>query len=62
MAGKLNVTLVRSMIGRPEKHRKVLHGMGLTKMNKTVQLEDSPAVRGMIQKVSHLVKAEEATS
>jgi large subunit ribosomal protein L30 len=50
------------MIGRPEKHRKVLRGMGLTKMNKTVQLEDSPAIRGMIQKVSHLVKAEEATS
>lgn len=62
MAGKLNVTLVKSMIGRPEKHRKVLRGMGLTKINKTVQLEDSPAVRGMIQKVSHLVKAEEATS
>jgi large subunit ribosomal protein L30 len=50
------------MIGRPEKHRKVLRGMGLTKMNKTVQQEDSPAVRGMIHKVSHLVKAEEATS
>ncbi len=60
MAGKLNVTLVKSMIGRPEKHRKVLRGMGLTKMNKTVQLEDSPAIRGMIFKVSHLVKAEEA--
>lgn len=59
MAGKINVTLVRSMIGRPEKHRKVLRGMGLTKMNKTVQLEDTPAIRGMIEKVSHLVKAEE---
>lgn len=62
MAGKLNVTLIKSMIGRPEKHRKVLRGMGLTKVNKTVQLEDSPAIRGMIHKVSHLVKAEEATS
>ena len=62
MAGKLNVTLVKSMIGRPEKHRKVLRGMGLTRMNKTVQLEDSPAIRGMINKVSHLVKAEEAVS
>ncbi len=59
MSGKINVTLVRSMIGRPEKHRKVLKGMGLTKMNKTVQLEDTPAIRGMINKVSHLVKAEE---
>ncbi len=47
------------MIGRPEKHRKVLRGMGLTKVNKTVQLVDTPQTRGMIQKVSHLVEAEE---
>ncbi len=59
MSGKLNITLTKSMIGRPEKHRKVLRGMGLTKINKTVQLEDTPAIRGMIQKVSHLVSAEE---
>ena len=59
MAEKLNITLVRSMIGRPEKHRKVLRGMGLTKMNKTVQLEDTPAIRGMINAVTHLVKVEE---
>ncbi len=62
MAGKLAITLVKSMIGRPEKHRKVLRGMGLTKLNKTVHLEDTPAIRGMIFKVSHLVKAEEAKS
>jgi large subunit ribosomal protein L30 len=62
MAGKLSVTLVKSMIGRPEKHRKVLRGMGLTKINKTVQLEDTPSIRGMIFKVSHLVKAEESKS
>ena len=60
MAGKLNITLVKSMIGRPERHRKVLRGMGLTKINKTVQLEDTPAIRGMVAKVSHLVKAEES--
>ena len=59
MSGTLKITLVKSMIGRPEKHRKVLRGMGLTKMNRTVELEDTPAVRGMVQKVSHLVKAEE---
>ena len=47
------------MIGRPEKHRKVLRGMGLTKLNKTVELEDTPSIRGMVQVVSHLVKAEE---
>ena len=47
------------MIGRPEKHRKVLRGMGLTKLNKTVELQDTPAIRGMVNVVSHLVKAEE---
>jgi len=59
MSGIVKVTLVKSMIARPEKHRKVLRGMGLTKLNKTVELEDTPSIRGMISKVSHLVKAEE---
>ncbi len=61
MSGLLKITLVKSMIGRPEKHRKVLRGMGLTKVNKTVELIDTPAARGMIHRVSHLVKAEEKT-
>jgi len=60
MSEKLKITLVKSMIGRPEKHRKVLRGMGLTKMNKTVELEDSSSIRGMIQKVIHLVSVEES--
>ena len=59
MSGTIKVTLVRSMIGRPEKHRRVLRGMGLTKLNRTVELEDTPAIRGMVHKVSHLVKTEE---
>ena len=59
MSGILKVTLVKSMIGRPEKHRRVLRGMGLTKVNKTVELQNTPAIRGMIHIVSHLVKAEE---
>ncbi len=59
MAGKLKITLIRSMIGRPEKQRKVLRGMGLTKLNKTVELEDTPSIRGMVNNVSHLVRAEE---
>ena len=59
MAEKLNITLVKSMIGRPEKHRRVLYGMGLRKMNRMVQLEDTPSIRGMINAVSHLVKVEE---
>ena len=59
MVNKLKITLIKSMIGRPEKHRKVLRGMGLTKLNRTVLLEDTPAIRGMVNTVSHLVKAEE---
>ena len=62
MAAMLKVTLVKSMIGRPEKHRKVLRGMGLTKLNRTVELQDTPSIRGMINAVSHLVKAEEKTN
>ncbi len=59
MAGVLKITLVRSMNGKPEKQRKVLRGMGLTKMHRTVELEDTPAIRGMIHKVTHLVQVEE---
>jgi large subunit ribosomal protein L30 len=59
MSGMLKITLVKSMIGRPEKHRKVLRGMGLTKINRTVELKDTPSIRGMVHSVSHLVKVEE---
>ena len=59
MAGNVKVTLVRSMIGRPEQHRRVLRGMGLTRLNETVELKDTPEIRGMINKVSHLVSTEE---
>ncbi len=45
MSGMLKITLVKSMIGRPEKHRKVLRGMGLTKLNRTVELKNTPSVR-----------------
>ena len=56
---KIKVTLIKSVIGRPEKHRKVLRGMGLTRMNKTVELENTQSTRGMVRMVSHLIKAEE---
>lgn len=60
MSGKLKVTLVKSMIGRPEKHRRILRSMGLTKINRAVEFEkDTPSIRGMINKVSYLVKVEE---
>jgi len=61
MSGMLKITLVKSMIGKPEKHRNVLRGMGLTKLNRTVKLIDTPSIRGMINKVSHMVKVEEKT-
>ena len=57
-AGKITVRLVRSMIGRPEKQRLVLRGMGLTKLQQSVQLPDTPQVRGMIDKVKHLIRVE----
>lgn len=56
MAEQLTVTLVKSGIGRPEKHRLVLQGLGLNKLNKSVVLKDTPEIRGMISKISHMVK------
>ncbi len=56
MAEKIKVTLVKSPIGRNKKIRQTLRGLGLTKLHKTVELENTPAVRGMINKVSFLVK------
>lgn len=59
MAELLEVTLVKSMIGRPEKQRRVLRGMGLTKRGKTVRLENTPSIRGMINKINHLIEIKE---
>jgi large subunit ribosomal protein L30 len=56
---QLKITLVKSFIGRPEAQRRVLRGMGLGKVNKTVLLSDTPEIRGMIRKVIHLVAAVE---
>jgi large subunit ribosomal protein L30 len=56
----LKVTQTGSPIGRPKDQRATLIGLGLNKMNRTRELEDSPAVRGMIQKVHHLVRVEES--
>jgi len=59
VGNKLKITLVKSYIGRPEKQRKVLRGMGLNRMNRAVLLNDTPEIRGMVNKVSHLVTTEE---
>lgn len=57
-AGKLRVTLVKSVIGTKQSHRACVRGLGLRRLNHTVTVEDSPAVRGMIHKVYYLVKCE----
>lgn len=59
MAKKLEITLTRSVIGRQEKHRVTVKTLGLNRTNQTVVLEDSPAIRGMINKVSHLLSVKE---
>ncbi len=60
MANKtIKVTLKRSSIGRPPKQRAVLKGLGLRKLNQTVERPNTPEIRGMIKKVIHLVMIEE---
>lgn len=59
MLKPIQVRLVRSPIGRPEKHRKVLQALGLTRMYRPVNLYSSPQVLGALRKVIHLVKIEE---
>ena len=55
---KLRVTLVKSVIGCKASHRATVRGLGLKRINHTVELQDTPAVRGMINKVYYLVKCE----
>ena len=59
MAGQLKVTLKKSGIGRKEYFTRVLKGLGLTKLNKTVVVQDTPEIRGMIRKVAHMVSVED---
>lgn len=56
----IKVTQIGSPIGRHKSQRATLVGMGLNKMHRTVVLEDTPSIRGMVRKVSHLVQVEEA--
>lgn len=58
----IKVTLIKSGIGQNERRKRVLKGMGLTKLNKTVVLKDTSAVRGMINKVIQLVQYEAGAS
>ena len=61
MAAKLKITLVKSSIGRPEKHKRVLQSLGLRKLNKSKIYDNTPHIRGMIIKVNHLLKVEECS-
>ncbi len=56
----MKVTLVKSMNGRHESHKACLRGLGLRRMHQTVTVEDTPATRGMANKVYYMVKVEEA--
>ena len=59
MAKTLEITLTKSLIGRPKDQRKTVKALGLRKMHQTVVKEDNAAIRGMINKVSHLVSVKE---
>ncbi len=59
MAKKLAVTLKRSLIGRSETQRKTVQSLGLRKLQQTVLHDDHPAIRGMINKVKHMVEVNE---
>ncbi|MBD3414596.1 MAG: 50S ribosomal protein L30 [Candidatus Aminicenantes bacterium] len=56
---EIRIRLVRSLVGRPQKQREIVRGMGLRKLNSEAIRKDNPAIRGMISKVSHLVQVEE---
>ena len=56
----LKITLVKSTIGAVPKHKRTVEALGLRKLNKTVELPDNAATRGMIKQVEYLVKVEEA--
>lgn len=55
-AGKLRLKYVRSVICTPVKHKKVVRGLGFTHLNQIIERPDTPAIRGMVAKVPHLVE------
>jgi len=57
---KIKVTQMKSVHGRLPKHRACITGLGLRRIRHTVELEDTPSIRGMINKVSYMVKVEDA--
>jgi len=62
MPDKIRITYVRSAIGRAERQKRTVRSLGLHRLGDSVEHEDSPAVRGMVESVRHLVKVEEVAS
>jgi large subunit ribosomal protein L30 len=60
-AGRLEITQVRSVSGRPEKQRRTLRALGLTKNQTSVVHQDTPAIRGMINQIPHMLSVREIT-
>ncbi|MGB9886566.1 MAG: 50S ribosomal protein L30 [Moorellales bacterium] len=56
---QLRITLVRSLIGRPEKQRRTVRALGLGRLNSQVVHPDTPSIRGMVRQIEHLVRVEE---
>ncbi len=56
---KIKITQVKSAIDRPERQKRTLKALGLTKLNATVEVEATPQVLGMVRKVTHMVEVEE---
>jgi large subunit ribosomal protein L30 len=59
MAKQLQITLKRSLIGRPESQRQTVQALGLRKLHQSVVQQDNPSIRGMVNQVSHLVEVTE---
>ena len=58
-SGRIKVTQVRSLSGRPEKHRRTIEALGLKRHQSSVEHDDTPAIRGMIRQVTHLVSVQD---
>lgn len=56
MAKEINIKLIRGLAGKPQKQRKILRSLGLTRMHKTVTLPESPQIMGALRKVRHMVE------
>ena len=60
MKKSLSIKLIKSVIGKPEKQRKIVRAIGLRRINHEVLHEDTPMIRGMIHKISHMLEVSEA--